>query len=147
MLTGKGMFIWKILNCFNGDIDKIIEMALEADYSHVLIKIANGVYSYNYDWDKSIDLVPPLVQALKSNGIQAWGWHYLFGDQPSQEAEKAINRIRGLGVDGYVLNAEGFYRGKYAAAKTFMNILRSEINDIPVALSSYRYPSYHPQFP
>ena len=147
MLTGKGMFIWKILNCFHGDIDKIIEMAIKADYSHVLIKIANGVYSYNYDWDKSIDLVPPLVQALKSEGIQAWGWHYLFGDQPSQEAEKAISRIRGLGVDGYVLNAEGFYRGKYAAAKTFMNKLRSEINDIPVALSSYRYPSYHPQFP
>ncbi len=74
MLTGKGMFIWKILNCFHGDIDKIIEMAIKADYSHVLIKIANGVYSYNYDWDKSIDLVPPLVQALKSEGIQAWAW-------------------------------------------------------------------------
>ena len=59
------MFIWKILNCFNGDIDKIIEMAIKADYSHVLIKIANGVYSYNYDWDKSIDLVPPLVQACR----------------------------------------------------------------------------------
>ena len=147
MLTGKGMFIWKIENCFNGSVSEITTKAVNANYSHVLIKIANGIYSYNFDWDKKIDLVPPLVQALKNKGIQAWGWHYLFGDQPGQEAQKAISRIRQLGVDGYVLDAEGHYKGKHAAAKTFMSQLKAEIKDIPVALSSYRYPSYHPQLP
>ncbi|MCD4803175.1 MAG: nuclear transport factor 2 family protein [Anaerolineales bacterium] len=147
MLTGKGMFIWKIQYCHNGNINEIIDKAVKANYSHVLIKIANGIYSYNYDWEKKIDLVPPLVQALKSKGIEAWGWHYLFGDQPGMEAQKAISRIRELGVDGYVLDAEGHYKGKYSAANTFMSQLRAEINDIPVALSSYRYPSYHPQLP
>ena len=75
MLTGKGMFIWIIQNCHNGNINEIVDKAVKANYSHVLIKIANGIYSYNYDWEKKIDLVPPLVQALKSKGIQAWGWH------------------------------------------------------------------------
>ena len=66
MLTGKGMFIWIIKNCHNGSVSEITRTAVEANYSHVLIKIANGIYSYNYDWEKNIDLVPPLVEALKS---------------------------------------------------------------------------------
>jgi hypothetical protein len=147
MLTGKGMFIWKIQNCHNGSVSEITRKAVSAKYSHVLIKIANGIYSYNYDWEKKIDLVPPLSAALKSEGIQVWGWHYLFGDQPGQEAQKAISRIRELGVDGYVLDAEGHYKGKYTAAATFMTQLTASIKDIPIALSSYRYPSYHPQLP
>jgi hypothetical protein len=147
MITGKGMYIWKIEYCHNGDISEILRKAVTAKYSHVLVKIANGIYSYNYDWERKIDLVPPLIQALKSEGIQAWGWHYLFGDQPAQEAQKAISRIRELGVDGYVIDAEGHYKGKYASAKTFMNQLTAAITDIPIALSSYRYPSYHPTVP
>ena len=147
MLTGKGMFIWKIQTCHKGDISEILRRAVAAKYSHVLIKVANGIYSYNYDWEKQIDLVPPLVAALKSEGIQAWGWHYLFGDQPQQEAQKAISRIRELGVAGYVLDAEGHYKGKFSSAKTFMTLLKNAIKDIPIALSSYRYPSYHPQLP
>jgi ketosteroid isomerase-like protein len=147
MLTGKGMYIWKILNCHNGSISEITRRAVKANYSHVLIKVANGIYSYNYDWEKKIDLVPPLVAALKSEGIQAWGWHYLFGDQPWEEAAKAISRIRELGVDGYVLDAEGHYKGKHIAAATFMDQLTAAITDIPIGLSSYRYPSYHPALP
>ena len=147
MLTGKGIFVWRIQDCFYGSVSEITKKAVNSNFSHVLIKVANGIYSYNFDWEKKIDLVPPLVQALKSKGIQAWGWHYLFGDQPIQEAQKAISRIRQLGVDGYVLDAEGHYKGKYSAAKTFMNQLRAEITDIPVGLSSYRYPSIHPQLP
>jgi hypothetical protein len=147
MLTGKGMFIWKIQNCHNGSISEITRRAVRANYSHVLIKIANGIYSYNYDWERNIDLVPPLVAALKSEGIQVWGWHYIFGDQPLDEAAKAISRVRQLGVDGYVLDAEGQYKGKNVSAITFMNQLTAAISDIPIALSSYRYPSYHPTFP
>ena len=141
------MFIWKIQNCHNGSVSEITRKAVSSNYSHVLIKIANGIYSYNYDWEKNIDLIPPLSAALKSEGIQVWGWHYLFGDQPGQEAQKAISRIRELGVDGYVLDAEGHYKGKFTSAATFMNQLKASITDIPIALSSYRYPSYHPQLP
>ena len=147
MLTGKGMFIWRIQECHNGSVSEITRTAVEANYSHVLIKIANGIYSYNYDWEKNIDLVPPLVAALKNKGIRVWGWHYVFGDQPGQEAQKAISRIRQLGLDGYAIDAEGHYKGKFASATIFMNQLTASIKDIPIALSSYRYPSYHPQLP
>lgn len=141
------MYIWRIQDCHNGNISEIIRLAVSANYSHVLIKIANGIYSYNYDWEKNIDLVPPLIAALKAEGIQAWGWHYVFGDQPGQEATKAISRIRELGVEGYAIDAEGHYKGKFSSATTFMNQLTAAIKDIPIALSSYRYPNYHPQLP
>ncbi len=147
MLTGKGMFIWQIQKCHEGSVSEITRKAVNSNYSHVLIKVANGIYSYNYDWEKSIDLVPPLSAALKSEGIQVWGWHYLFGDQPGLEAQKAISRTRQLGLDGYVLDAEGHYKGKFNSATIFMDQLTASIKDIPIALSSYRYPSLHPQLP
>ena len=50
-------------------------------------------------------------------------------------------------MDGFVLDREGHYTGKYYSAKTFMDLLRKEITKTPIALSSYRYPNYHPQLP
>ncbi len=147
MLKGKGFYIWRIEKCEDGDVVEIAAKAESANLSHVLIKIANGIYSYNFDWKNNIDLVPPLVEQLRKKGIAVWGWHYVYGDQPYQEAQKAIERIREMKLDGFVIDAEGHYKGKHAAARRFMDILTSEIKDIPIGLSSYRYPSYHPQLP
>ncbi len=148
-LQGKGFFIWKIKNCEGGNPNTIGMKALEAGLSHVLIKVANGIYSYNYDWRKKIDFVPPVLQALKARGIAVWGWHYVYGDNPVKEANKAIQRIQDLGLDGYVIDAEGHYKsyGKKKAAKIFMKRLKAGVPNTPLALSSYRFPSYHPQLP
>lgn len=146
-LEGKGFFIWKIKDCEAGDAGQIASKAKNAGLSHVLIKIANGIYSYNYDWTRKIDLVPPVVQALRSNGIEVWGWHYVYGNQPTSEAKIAIRRVEELDLDGYVIDAESEYKesGKATAAKKFMQELRGGLgNSTPVALSSYRYPSLHP---
>lgn len=146
-LEGKGFFIWKINNCEMGDPQLIASEAQEAGLSHILIKIANGIYTYNYDWTQMIDLVPPVAQALKNHGIQVWGWHYVYGDDPINEARIAITRVSDLGLDGYVIDAESEYKesGKTTAAKQFMSELRSGFgNSIPIALSSYRYPTLHP---
>ena len=146
-LKGKGFFIWKVKHCEEGDADKIARHAKKAGLSHVLIKIANGIYRYNYDWEQKIDLVPPVVNALRSKGIAVWGWHYVFGNQPLQEARIAIRRVHELNLDGYVIDAESEYKtsGKKTSAKQFMGELRNGIGDsVPIALSSYRYPSLHP---
>lgn len=146
-LQGKGFFLWKIKDCEGGDANRIALEAKNAGLTHVLIKVANGIYSYNYDWNKKIDLVPPVAQALKSAGIQVWGWHYVYGDQPIPEARIAIRRVKELNLDGYVLDAESQYKqaGKKTAARYFMSELKAGLGDsVPVALSSYRYPSLHP---
>ena len=148
-LQGKGFFIWKIPNVENGDPTAIASLAGAGNYSHVLVKIADGSGPFNIDNARGIDLVPPVVQALRRRGIQAWGWHYVYGNDPTGEANRAIQRLTQLNLDGYVIDAEGEYKqpGKAAAARKFMGLLRQAFPSLPVALCSYRFPSYHPQLP
>ena len=146
-LQGKGFYIWKIDRCEGGNAKKIARQAKKAGLSHVILKIANGIFRYNYDWKTKHDLVPPVVSALRSKGIDVWGWHYVFGDQPVQEARIAVKRVQELNLDGYVIDAESEYKmnGKKNAAKRFMSELRNGLShSVPIALSSYRYPSLHP---
>ncbi len=148
-LQGKGFFIWTIRNCENGDPDAIASVAAQAGLSHVVIKIADGVSDYNINQTTGADLVPPLVQSLRRVGVQPWGWHYVYGYNPTGEADKAIERTLELGMDTYVIDAEAEYKqpGKDEAATTFMDRLRSGLPNTPLILCSYRYPTYHPAFP
>jgi hypothetical protein len=148
-LQGKGMYLWKISQAEGGDPAAIAHAAEQAGLTHVLLKIADGNYPYNVDLSTGKDLVWPVVQSLRSRGIEVWGWHYVYGYEPVKEADVAIARIRSLDLAGYVIDAEAEYKqpGKEVAARQFMARLRSALPTYPIALSSYRYPSYHPQFP
>lgn len=148
-LEGKGFYIWKIPLTEGGSPATIANTAVQAGFSHVLIKIADADAYYNVDPDTGQDLAGPVIQALRARGIAVWGWHYVYGYNPIREADIAIQRVRSLGLDGYVIDAEAEYKqpGKDAAARQFMNRLRAGLPSFPIALSSYRYPSYHPQFP
>jgi len=144
---GKGFFIWKIPSCEGGEPKKIAYTAYKAGLTHVLVKIANGIYDYNYDTSSRKDLVAPLANELSKYGIKTWGWHYVFGDLPKEEAKAAIRQIRKLPLEGYVIDAESEYKGKYTPCRIFMNELRSSLPDYPMALSSFRYPKYHMDLP
>jgi hypothetical protein len=148
-LEGKGFFIWKIPSCEGGNVNSIADQAQASHLTHVLIKIANGVASSNVDTGTGFDHVPGLVQALHLRGIQAWGWHYIYGANPLGEARKAIERIQQLNLDGYVADAEAEFKqaGKEAAARTFMTEMRRVYPSLPMGFSSYRYPSYHAAVP
>lgn len=147
-VTGKGFMIWKIERCEGGDADAIANVAYQAGLTYVLIKIANGTLGYNINKNGN-DLVPAVVQALRSKGIQVWGWHYVYGYYPSAEAQIAVRRVQELNLDGYVIDAEYEYKqaGRANAALEFMSELRSGIPNTPVALCSYRFPKYHPELP
>ncbi len=148
-LTGKGFFIWKIPSCEGGNPEAIAQTAHLAGLSHVLIKIADGAWPMNIDRTNNLDLVPPVAEALRKRGIQVWGWHYVYGNDPTAEANIAIRRIEQLDLDGYVIDAEVEYKqpGKDRAAQRFIARLREGLPSLPMALSSYRFPSYHPQLP
>lgn len=148
-LEGTGFFIWKVANCEGGNPAAIATAAKNAGFSHVLLKIADGTYAYNVDKDTKTDLLPPVIQALRANGIQVWGWHYVYGNNPVGEANMAVQRLQQLDLEGYVIDAEIEYKqpGKAAAAQRFMDRLRASLPALPMALSSYRFPSFHRQFP
>ena len=147
-VEGKGFFIWRILNCEGGDAEAIASKAADANLTYVLIKIADTRYPFGYDRNNN-DLVPSVTQALKNRGIQVWGWHYVKGNDPSGEARVAVARTTELQLDAYVIDAEHEYkwRGKDAAARQFMADLRQGLPNHPIALSSYRFPTYHRELP
>jgi hypothetical protein len=142
-VQGKGFFIWQVPRCEGGDPAAIALAAEQAALSHVLIKIADGTSPYNDG------LVAPVVSALRDRGISPLGWHYIYGYDPIAEAEIALQRLDELQLDAYVIDAEAPFKepGKDVAARQFMDHLRASLPYFPMALSSYRYPSYHPQFP
>jgi len=148
-IVGKGWYIWQIRRCEGGVPAAIANEAAAANLSHVLIKIADGVSAYNLDPISGADLVPPVIQALRARGVLCLGWQYVYGYNPVGEANIAIQRIQQLGVDGFVIDAEDQYKlpGRDVAATTYMTRLRAALPTLPMALSSYRYPTYHPQLP
>jgi ketosteroid isomerase-like protein len=149
MLTGKGWFIWQVARCEHGAPEAIADQAVASGLSHVLIKIGDRNYAYGID-RLGRDQVAPVAKALHDRHIQVWGWHYVYGEQPADEAHLAVKRATQLRLDGYVIDAEGEYKlpGREAAARTFMETLRGGLpQEVPVALSSYRYPSLHRELP
>lgn len=148
-LQGKGSWIWKIPQCEGGNAQAIANVAKSSGFSHILIKIADSSYAYNVDKTTGKDLIPPVVDALRAKGIQVWGWHYVYGNNPSGEAAIAISQCKKYNLDGYVVDAEIEYQqtGREAVARSFMTALRKGIPNTPVALSTYRWPSYHRTFP
>lgn len=148
MLKGKGWFIWKINSCEGGSASSIASVAKSAGCSHVLIKIADGAYAVNIDQNTKKDLCPAVVSALHTKGIQVWGWHYVYG-YPAKESQIAVKRCLELGLDGYVIDAEVEYQadGMAVNARKFMSSLRQGLPELPIALSSFRFPSLHMQFP
>jgi hypothetical protein len=148
VLTGKGFFIWKVRECENGDSQAIAAQAAQSGLTHLLVKIADGTYSYNID-PSGVDLVTPIVQACHARGILVYGWQYVYGEDPVGEANKAIQRIHQTKVDGFVIDVEKEFKepGKEQAALKYMERLRAAYPNLTLALSSYRFPSYHPQIP
>ena len=149
-LKGKGYFMWQLPKCDGGDPAAIAARCASARLTHVLIKIADGSnWTYNYDYQRKVDYIPPVAQALRNVGLQVWGWHYVRGDDPVGEARLAVKRMKALGLDGYVIDAEKEYKepGKKVAAQRFMQELRAGLSQVPIGLSSYRYPQSHYQVP
>jgi hypothetical protein len=146
-LQGKGFFTLNLPKCEGGEPASILSAAQAAGLSHVLVKIADGEAAFGVD-AAGIDITAPVVQALRAGGIAVWGWHSVHGDSPLAEAAMAIARAQALGLDGYVVEAKGAYShtDMAAAARQFMSAVRNALT-IPIALSSYRFPNYHPGLP
>lgn len=141
MISGKGCYIWQL------DDDLVVlpkflaTVAKEHNFSHLIIKVADGATSYNSATAKEV------VDACHAVGVQVFGFQYVYGHQPLYEAIMAKKRIQELGLDGFVIDAESEYKiAGVAAAKQYLDELKKDCA-VPIALSSYRWPSYHPEFP
>ena len=147
MPKGKGWYIWQAL----ADPVAAATLARAAGISHVLFKICDGTIRYPFAGPFPVDPLPVSVATFKAHGIDVWGWGYVYGTYPEREADIAVERALELGVTGFVVNAEAQYKrypDRHLRARAYMARLRSGLGaDFPLGLSSYRFPSYHPELP
>ncbi len=154
---GKGMCIWIISRLVKvyGSNEAVASRLSEMGITWVVLKISNGTGKYNMRPINIFgtpvvyvdDIIQPFIAALREKNISVWGYQYIYGIRPTAEAEAGIARYNELDLDGFVINAEKELKNKPREASTYTVALRLGLPDAPIALTSYRYPSYHPSFP
>lgn len=150
MITGKGMFSWIIERC--GEPVDLAHRAKEGGCKHVLVKLADGVYPYygrNYASHSTRDYTMELVGALRDEDVEPIAWQYVYGNNPVLEAQTIVARLRLAGLDKLIVNAEVEYKapGMGSRAVQYCQKLKSEMPGIRLGLSSFRFPTYHREFP
>lgn len=140
--NGKGMLIWQLRKCCEGNMELLAQKAKDAKLDWVSIKVAERYGNYN------ADKIKDAIRELREQNIQVWGWGYIYGDDPIREAESNAKIIEELDLDGYFIDAESEYKrpNMKEKAKLYSKRLR-ELTDKPIGLCSYRYPDYHKEFP
>ena len=138
MINGKGWYVWQLSDPLMPPPEDHAKILADSGCTHVLPKIADGTLSYN------VELIEAYIEAWHAKGLLVIGWQYLYGKWPVQEATRALERIKALKLDGFVIDAEGDAKaaGK-AAIKEYLRTLGKL--ELPVGLSSYRWPSFHPE--
>ncbi len=90
-----------------GNASRYATIAKNAGFSHVLIlKSLTVSYAYNVDKNTGVDLIPPVVDALRAKGILVLGLALRVRLQPQGEAAIAISQCKKYNLDGYVVDAE-----------------------------------------
>jgi uncharacterized protein YgiM (DUF1202 family) len=138
-VEGKGVYIWRQANIFKGDISRIVNALVSSNTDFVCIKIHDGTSPWLG--------MGPLVSAIRSAGIRVLGWGYLYGNNPTREAQVSAQVAKFYNIEAFLIDAESHYKGKLAAARTYSRELRRLLPNMPLALNSYWKPSYHPTLP
>jgi hypothetical protein len=150
-ILNKGIYVWNVAYK-DGDVVKEYSspegLAAElkaGGFGHALLKVCDGTARFGVI--NGVDYLPEYVKAIKAAGIAVWGWGYVYGTYPAGEAAVAIERCKELGLSMFVVDAEAEYKNKPYQARTYMTAVRKGLPDAVLALSSFRFPTYHREFP
>nr|MBP7694092.1 hypothetical protein [Anaerolineales bacterium] len=155
LLTGKGLWLQRISADEAPAIDRLAARLQAAGLNHLILKIADGA-----DPDPAPAIVA-LTEQLSAAGVDVWGWHSLYGDQPGfkgayrpdyhqREAAASLAqlaRLQPAGLRGLVLEARAEYEQAPARGQRAADYLAALPADLPLALSSWKSPAAHPRFP
>jgi hypothetical protein len=135
-----GMWIWYVERSSGGSVPAIVSQAKRAGIGTVYVKAGDG----GSVWSQFSEA---LVRALHGGGLNVCAWQFVYGDSPVAEARVGAAAVE-KGADCLVIDAEGDYEGKYAAADRYIRTLRARIGDtFPLSLAAFPYVDYHPSFP
>ena len=143
--SGQGLFIWKLYNC--GSPESVIARCRDIGLGHLCVKFADGCADHAAGEQSYHPAIRALMPRARAAGLEVWGWPYIYGNDPSGEAQAEARWFRELGFDGFIIDAEAEYKNRAGAAAEYARTLRAELPEATIALSSYWCPSYHPEFP
>jgi hypothetical protein len=143
---GKGFFIWGIKTTEGGDPQKLAQEAKRLGLGHVFLHIHDG-YLGEENVFYGADLTP-YIKALNDVGVECWGWGAVYKTTWLSGAKRAIEAFKKHPeLIGYGLDAEAPIKGAPTEAENIMKTIRAEMPDIPIGLSSYRFPDLHGDLP
>jgi hypothetical protein len=136
----QGMWVWYVERSDGGSIPAIVARAKRHGIGTVYVKAGDGGGAWS-------QFSPGLVRALHRGGLDVCAWQFVYGDSPVAEARVGAAAVA-KGADCLVIDAEGDYEGKYAAADLYIRTLRAGIGEaFPLSLAAFPYVDYHPSFP
>jgi hypothetical protein len=146
MLSGKGIWTWRLSNVEDGDPWTMVSKAVHGGLSHITVKVSDGLKPM-----QSGDYLRRVVKAMHSQNIQVWAWAYVYGKSVSNAAAEGVllaSRATGIGADGVILDVEGEYEvaGSAEWVKSCCASVGAGFSG-PLALSSFWKPSVHSQLP
>jgi peptidoglycan hydrolase-like protein with peptidoglycan-binding domain len=90
---------------------------------------------------------PSYVAALRAQGVSVCAWTFAYGADPVGEAAAAVAAAR-AGAQCLVVDAEGQYDKRYAAAQVYVHALRAQLGaSFPLGLAGQAEVAEHPTFP
>ena len=153
-LQGTGIYLWNLREFEGGNAARIVDRVLATQLSYVFIKIANQGNDYGHAGRNRT-----VTRTLQAQGVKVWGWHYITGvttdasgnviNIVGAEVNAAVRQIRRFRLDGYIANAESKFQtpGSAARAESFMKQLRARVDDVPIGLSAFKFPSLFHNYP
>ena len=139
-LEGRAVWIWDLRRSAGGDPAAIAAAARAAGVRSVFIKAADGA-------SRLAQFSSTVVGALRADGLDVCAWQYVYGVHPALEAAAGVAAVRD-GAQCLIIDAESAYEGRYWAAQTYLDDVRSALGHaFPLALASFPYVALHPAFP
>jgi len=136
---GNAMWVWYV-SASGGDPATLARQADRRGLDAVYVK-SGDAGSYWSQFDRA------LVRAGHDRGLDVCAWQFVYGSDPRREARVGAAAAE-RGADCLIIDAESDYEGRYAAADTYIRVLRREVGPrFPIALASFPYVDYHPAFP
>ena len=143
MLDGIGIFLQRLKNCEQGDVDTVISRADQVGLTWLAVK-SGSAYRDN-QWTPAI--AKDFITRCHDTGIQVLTWHVSRPDTAAAEIQHILGSFED-GVDGHIVNAESAWDGRDEEAELFMSRLRSKLGaDKFLAHMPFAIASRHRNFP
>lgn len=138
-VKGDGMWIWRMSDA-GGTAESVANKATAEGYEWVAIKSGDGT-------DPWSQFTPELVEELEARDLRVCAWVFVYGDEPLGEAKMSAG-AKEAGAECLIIDAEGHYEGRYAAADKYMRELRKLVGKrYRLGFTSFPYLDFHPSLP